>query len=403
MFLPASDALQSNPNPEKVMTVRSRWIVAITSVGVALLVCGVAFRPMLWGPVHQDQPSPSAKSQTPRADQRAENTSLAHEDGPVAQLPVEDPDALLDGGWPKIVAAAYRGDSDLVEELIRMGADIDLAGPMGWTALMQAAGHGYNEIVQSCIDAGAYLDAENDVHRTAYDLAVERGYPETAQRLADAGAMTPDVRTFINAVCRRDINELRRMIAAGHDVNRTDYRGRSALFYALAGDRLYRYHDRSFEFNTPLVKALLDAGADPGLQDREGANALYVFITEYGSSIEIVDLLLAHGARLESNGQLGQSLLHQFHGVEILDRCLAAGLDVNGRDVYGNTPLHYAIQKNQYSNVDQLLAAGADPLLRNESGLTAIDMFGDRPRQARMVEYWEKTRALLVERSLLSE
>ena len=53
---------------------------------------------------------------------------------------------------------------------------------------------------------------------------------------------------------------------------------------------------------------------------------------------------------------------------------LAAGADPNARDAEGSTPLHMAAYASKGKNVQQLLEAGADPLLKNNAGRDAASM-----------------------------
>jgi ankyrin repeat protein len=52
---------------------------------------------------------------------------------------------------------------------------------------------------------------------------------------------------------------------------------------------------------------------------------------------------------------------------------LRQGADINARAPNGNTPLMMAAKYGPYDLAKKLLAAGADPKLRNEQGLGAAD------------------------------
>lgn len=55
-------------------------------------------------------------------------------------------------------------------------------------------------------------------------------------------------------------------------------------------------------------------------------------------------------------------------------RLIAAGVNVNARDDFGNTPLHIAIEKNFANIVYWLLQAGADPNIQDELDRTALEL-----------------------------
>jgi uncharacterized protein len=59
---------------------------------------------------------------------------------------------------------------------------------------------------------------------------------------------------------------------------------------------------------------------------------------------------------------------------------LAAGADPNVRQQGGYTPLHSAAHSDDAELVRLLLAHGADPALTADDGRTAADMAGERTR-----------------------
>ena len=56
--------------------------------------------------------------------------------------------------------------------------------------------------------------------------------------------------------------------------------------------------------------------------------------------------------------------------VETLRYLLERGLNINYRDSKGNSALHYAVFGKRYENIKYLLKKGADPLAKNNQGLT---------------------------------
>ena len=56
-----------------------------------------------------------------------------------------------------------------------------------------------------------------------------------------------------------------------------------------------------------------------------------------------------------------------------VERCLAAGADIEARNEGGMTPLHWAAVFGTAETVTALLAAGADPRARDESGEIPFD------------------------------
>ena len=74
--------------------------------------------------------------------------------------------------------------------------------------------------------------------------------------------------------------------------------------------------------------------------------------------------------------------LQSVAGVKVL---LAAGADVNARDIYGRTPLMYAVRHNIYTyNITQLLEAGAYPDAKDVYGRTVLHFLAERQPQFRL-------------------
>lgn len=62
-------------------------------------------------------------------------------------------------------------------------------------------------------------------------------------------------------------------------------------------------------------------------------------------------------------------------GPEVISALVDTGADVNARDQYGGTPLHFA---TCIETIDALLAAGADPLVQDDVGNTVLHRAGFR-------------------------
>ena len=96
-----------------------------------------------------------------------------------------------------------------------------------------------------------------------------------------------------------------------------------------------------------------------------------------GSGKEVVEILKANPAMRDARTGLGSTPLHLAAtnpDVSALKALLAAGADVNARDVDGNTPLHMAAYTNRTENAKVLLEAGADVNAETTGGRTPISV-----------------------------
>jgi ankyrin repeat protein len=120
-----------------------------------------------------------------------------------------------------------------------------------------------------------------------------------------------------------------------------------------------------------LVKALLDAGADPNVSE-DGRSALMMAI----SDVRCCRLLLNHGANMHWKDSLGRTALHLaglLNMEKTIDCLLANGADIEAKDNDGKTPLHAACQY-PYSTmpVQVLLSHHADVKARDYNNFTPL-------------------------------
>ena len=151
--------------------------------------------------------------------------------------------------------------------------------------------------------------------------------------LARAAAEDP---ALIVAARRGDAAEVSRLLAAGADIEATDWAGWTALAWAALGRR------------DAVLRRLVAAGAEIDGIARSGRNS--------GTPL----MLAARRANAETTLRL----------------LLEAGADVDGRDQYGRTALMMAAREGLIDNIRVLLKAGARVDLRSwlDDRTTALAM-----------------------------
>ena len=93
--------------------------------------------------------------------------------------------------------------------------------------------------------------------------------------------------------------------------------------------------------------------------------------------IELIERLLAGGANIDARDARGYSplMLATYAGNQRAVECLLEnGADPNSSDAAGNTVLMGAAFKGHTDMVETLVYAGADPGARNHSGMNAIEL-----------------------------
>jgi ankyrin repeat protein len=158
---------------------------------------------------------------------------------------------------------------DEVERLIEEGADVNNRDYAEFTPLIDVALQGNNELVEVLIKAGADVNyvVEDADKLTPLHAAVDGGNSETVRILIEAGAdvnaVDSDNMTPLYIAARKgSIEKVNLLINADADVDIADIDGMTPLSVASK-----KGHDI-------IVKALVKAGADVYIKNTKGKNAL---------------------------------------------------------------------------------------------------------------------------------
>ncbi|XP_068077278.2 ankyrin repeat domain-containing protein 31 isoform X4 [Danio rerio] len=106
--------------------------------------------------------------------------------------------------------------------------------------------------------------------------------------------------------------------------------------------------------------------------------------------------MISVGASINVADYAGWTPLHEAvnrNNYDITEVLLKAGAQANCKGDDGVTPLLEAIQYQYYKIVDLLLKYGADPLLKCDRGKTPMDMITDRSMYMVVEKYLQKTKS----------
>ena len=146
------------------------------------------------------------------------------------------------------------------------------------------------------------------------------------------------------------------------DVDDVDATGSTALSWAV------RYHDHD------SVQELLLCGSNPCHKDSYGQNPLHI-ATRTGD-VALVNLLLAARPDVNSKDRNGRIALHlasqQREGVRLIDLLVAHGASLESQDDHGWRPLHYSVYSNRPANMHLLLEKGANINAISKYGATSL-------------------------------
>lgn len=181
-------------------------------------------------------------------------------------------------------------------------------------------------------------------------------------------AETPAMNTaLLDAAHRGDTPAVRQLLNQGAQADTRNDQGQTALLVAT--------HANEVE----AAKVLIEAGADVNAKDNIN-DSPYLYAGARGLD-DILRLTLAHGADLKSTNRYGGTALipaaERGH-VSTVQLLIAAGVDVNHLNRLHWTALLEAVilgdgGPRHVEIVRQLLAAGADPLIADKDGVTALE------------------------------
>jgi ankyrin repeat protein len=178
-----------------------------------------------------------------------------------------------------------------------------------------------------------------------------------------------------NAVAVADIEEVKRLITQGADVNARNRFGDTPLRRA------------AYEGHTQVVELLINRGAN--VNTRNGSLGTALHGAAHAGVAEIAALLLNHGANVNARNKLGKTPLHyavEARASEVVELLIKNRARVEARDKGGNTPLNYTASSggllerigNTYriaNNIDGQIKC-AELLIRHKADVNATNKAG---------------------------
>lgn len=231
-------------------------------------------------------------------------------------------------GYSALMLASMYGHEKMTTFLLEQGAKVSHLNHKGSDALMLAAAYGHANIAKLLLTEGAQFSLQNNQGFTAVDYAFQQGHKQIIALFLEHSGN----RLIVNLM-NSESHTLLNLTASNID---TLYLGYPPLTYAA------RFG------NSGLVRALLNAGADPSVKSLSGYQ---------------LNALMAVG---------------QGGDFSILESILESDIDVNAVDGHGDPAINWATAYGRKDFVEKLLSAGANPLIENKDGYSAIKTAEER-------------------------
>ncbi|XP_035630288.1 kinase D-interacting substrate of 220 kDa B isoform X4 [Oncorhynchus keta] len=276
-------------------------------------------------------------------------------------------DGRSDNGQTPLMLASEQGSIEIVQELIRRGANVNLDDVDCWSALICAAKEGHVDVVKELLESSAYMEHRDMGGWTALMWTAYKGRVEVTKVLLDNGAnpnttgQQYSVYPIIWAAGRGHAEIVQVLLENGAKVNCSDKYGTTPLIWAA----------RKGHFD--CVMHLLENGADV---DQEGANSMTALIVAVkGGFTEVVKELLKRNPNVnmtEKDGNTALMIAAKEGYTEIVQDLLDAGTYVNIPDRSGDTVLIGAVRGGHVEIVKALLHKYADIDIRGQDNKTAL-------------------------------
>lgn len=128
-------------------------------------------------------------------------------------------------------------------------------------------------------------------------------------------------------------------------------------------------HDQVIQHEMGAVQDYLRQGGDPNRISDYGAGDPLLFIAAIEGTSEIVELLMKAGSRMDIFSAV------VLKDLAYVKRYITQGNDVNVRDSWGRTLMHIAVKYgSSYEIIDLLITHGADLRLRDGQGKTPLQI-----------------------------
>uniref|UniRef100_A0A4W6FY31 Kinase D-interacting substrate 220b n=1 Tax=Lates calcarifer TaxID=8187 RepID=A0A4W6FY31_LATCA len=262
------------------------------------------------------------------------------------------------GGWTALMWAAYKGRVEVTTLLLEHGANPNTTGQYSVYPIIWAAGRGHADIVKLLLQNGAKVNCSDKYGTTPLIWASRKGHFDCVMHLLENGADVDQegansMTALIVAVKGGYTDVVKELLKRNPNVNMTDKDGNTALMIAAK------------EGYTEIVQDLLDAGTYVNIPDR---------VSGEGGHVEIVRALLHKYADIDIRGQENKTALYwavEKGNATMVRDILQCNPDTETCTKDGETPLIKATKMRNIEIVELLLDKGAK--------VSAVDKKGDTP------------------------
>ena len=256
--------------------------------------------------------------------------------------------------------------------------------------LHEAAASG-NIVVLAALTGSANVDARNELGLTPFHLAIQKGQLGAAALLVDRGANVNATDPAGNTALHQIVGNWSFSIAGRPSTRwlaqrNQDPRQATYLRYLAASED----EDGWPRYTLQAVGFLLACGADVSITNQAGRTPMQLLLDSKTAASEseqgeILKLFGGAGDNIDRRDAAGNTALHRAMQAEdgtdldALVALIAGGADVNATNAAGQTPLHLAVEKLNSWGLDESSPSPVQALIGAKANVNAQDSAGRTP------------------------
>ena len=259
----------------------------------------------------------------------------------------------LEGDTPlhNLASVAHK---DAIAFLAEHGADVNIRNNTGQTPLHILAENSeyaeFENVFQYLLDKGIDINAKDNHGRTVLHLVA-----------ADRNATAEVVSKILQFGVKSDVSDAIGGNEIYHAVNKFDY----------------TYSQAEVENGTAVIMTLVSNGISVDKPDIFGIAPIHLAADKQGS--EPLKTLININSDVNFRTKTGSFALHWatrrlYVAIPLIHWYVRNKYSLNPVDIYGSTPLHWAVWFREQVVVKTLLQKGADPNIKDATGLTPGDL-----------------------------
>ncbi|CAH1401021.1 unnamed protein product [Nezara viridula] len=275
--------------------------------------------------------------------------------------------------------AIRKMNKNITDSLLKNGANVNKLNIDHESPLMMATSQGNEDIVNLLLSKNASIDLKNAFGNTALHFAVMKKDINIAKVLVNKGANVSvqgeTGTTLLMAAASNGDEAMVNFTFSKKDLNIRDNFGNQAIHFAAQGG------------NSKIIEMLLGHGADVNSEGEHGETPLHFAVRNddtilkddefENKTVSVMKTLLDHGAELNAQSYLKQTALHRAAAggyAGVVDYLLSWNASLSIEDYLCFTPFQWAASIGNVKVLDILLKHGDDVNRNGCNGVTALHM-----------------------------